>query len=197
MTMYAKITRDLQDTGDRRDFPEDALPPSKDSIAATKPYWVPVENVTADESQTPYTSSETVKTVEEARVLYTTTISDRAITAEMVDAERDRRLDLNFAFNGVSFQRDPVAIRRITGAGALALGAIVAGAQAGDYYWHGGADPFTWIAADNSLVQMDAQTTYAFAAAAAAIETILVFKAKALKEMEPIPADFTDDSYWV
>lgn len=127
----------------------------------------------------------------------TRTLVDDTVDPADIDAERDRRLDLDFQFNGKQFQRDPVAIRRITGAGALALGAIVAGAQPGDYQWHGGANPFAWIASDNSLVQMDAQTVYAFAAAAANVETALVMKAKALKAMSPIPADYTQDIYWI
>lgn len=116
--------------------------------------------------------------------------------ARDVTAERDRRLSLDFTFNGVQFQRDIDAVRRINGAGTLALAAIVGGAQPGDLRWHGGDSDFVWIAADNSLVPMDAQTVMAFGAAAAHRETELVFTAKAIKAMDPIPSDFTDDAYW-
>jgi hypothetical protein len=114
-----------------------------------------------------------------------------------VNRERDRRLDLPFTFNGTVFQRDRDAIRRINGAGTLALQAIIAGAQPGNYRWHGGATDFQWIANDNSLVTMDAQTVLAFGAAAAVAETRLVFAAKTLKSMDPIPADYaTNEAYW-
>ena len=113
-----------------------------------------------------------------------------------INAERARRLNLDFTFNGKLFQRDPTSIARITGAATLAGFAIGAGAQPGDFLWHGGSTPFTWIASDNSLVQMDAQTAFAFGSACATIETQIVFAAKALRDMDPIPADFTDDQYW-
>ena len=120
----------------------------------------------------------------------------RPVTADMVDRERDRRLVLDFTFNGVVFQRDAAAVKRINGAGTLALAAIIGGAQPGDLRWHGEDTDFAWIAKDNSLVTMDAQTTLAFGQAAAKVETLLVFAAKALKAMDPIPADYRDDAYW-
>jgi hypothetical protein len=119
-------------------------------------------------------------------------------TSADVDAERDRRLQLNFTFNGVVYQRDEKAIRRINGAGTLALGAIIGGAQPGDYRWHGESTDFEWIAFDNSTVKMDAQTVMAFGAAAATVETQLVFAAKVIKAMDPIPADYaTNETYWL
>lgn len=117
-------------------------------------------------------------------------------TADAVNEERDRRLVMDFEFQGVMFQRDPKSMSRITGAAALAGFAMGQGAVAGNYFWHGGANPFTWIASDNSLIQMDAPTTFAFGQAAAAVETTIIFAAKALREMDPIPADYTDDQYW-
>ena len=113
-----------------------------------------------------------------------------------INAERDRRLHLDFTFQGVAFQRDPVSIARITGAATLAGFAIGNGAQPGDLLWHGGDQPFVWIASDNSLVPMDAQTAFAFGAECAAVETRVVFAARALRDAEPIPVDFADDQYW-
>lgn len=117
-------------------------------------------------------------------------------TPEAVNEERDRRLELDFAFNGVMFQRDNTSMKRITGAAALAGFAMGQGAQAGDYYWHGGTQPFSWIASDNSVVQMDAQTVFAFGQAAAAKETGIIFAAKALREMTPIPLDYKTHQIW-
>lgn len=119
-----------------------------------------------------------------------------ATTAAEVNAERDRRLEMDFEFQGVMFQRDETSMKRINGAGTLALGAIVNGAQPGDLFWHGEPDPFGWIASDNSVVQMDAQTMFGFGQAAAAVESRLVFAAKALRDMDPIPEDYADDAYW-
>lgn len=119
-----------------------------------------------------------------------------APTAADVNAERDRRLPLDFEFNGKMYQRDAVSIARISGAGALALGAIVQGAQPGNLLWHGRDTPFVWIASDDSLTTMDAQTCFAFGAAAAAVETEIIFAAKALRGLDPIPANFADDEYW-
>jgi len=122
--------------------------------------------------------------------------ADRESLIRDIKQERDRRLPLDFDFQGVMYQRDPESIARISGAGTLALGAMVNGAQVGDLFWHGRETPFAWIASDDSLVTMDAQTCFAFGQAAAARETEIVFAAKALREMGPIPSDFTEDTYW-
>ena len=119
-----------------------------------------------------------------------------APTPEQVNAERDRRLALDFTFAGQTFQRDAVSVQRISGAATLAGFAIAAGAQPGDLRWHGGSTDFAWIASDNTLVTMDAQTAFAFGQACANVETRLIFAAKALREMEPIPSDYTDDKWW-
>lgn len=106
---------------------------------------------------------------------------------ELVDRETYRRLGLPFMFQGNLFARDPVSLQRITGAGALAGFAILAGKQVGDYYWSDPVVPFGWIAEDNTIVQMDAQTMFAFAKAAADRESFIIFRGRYLKD-NPIPA---------
>lgn len=69
--------------------------------------------------------------------------------------------------------------------------------EASKYRWHGGDTDFTWIAEDNSLVPMDAQTMFAFGQAAMAHKQALIFAARALKDMPEIPEDFRDDKYWI
>lgn len=118
------------------------------------------------------------------------------ITSEQVDAERDRRIEAGFSFNGTRFQSRVQDQKRIAGAGTLALAAMVAGSPVGNYRWHGGATDFAWIAADNSLVVMDAQTVLAFGQTAARHESEHVFAGKAIKAMNPIPQNYTDDAYW-
>lgn len=117
-------------------------------------------------------------------------------TASDVNAERDRRVAAGFMFNGALFQSRAEDQKRINGAGTLAVIAIMNGAQSGDLRWHGGASDFAWIAADNSLVTMDAQTVLTFGQAAAAWESAHVFAARTVKDMDPIPADYANDQYW-
>lgn len=117
-------------------------------------------------------------------------------TSEMVNEERDRRIYAGFDFMGNHYAFDPASKQRVVGAATLAGFAVVAGAQPGDLYWHGGSSPFVWIADDNSLVQMDAPTCFAFGKAAAAHEELHIFAARAIKDTTPIPLDYTDDQYW-
>jgi len=113
-----------------------------------------------------------------------------------VNAERDRRMTAAFAFAGKRYDCDARSLQRITGAATLAGFAMGAGAKAGNLRWHGGAVDFTWIAADNSLTTMDAQTCLAFGNAAATNQSAHIFAGHAIKAVDPIPADYTDDKYW-
>ena len=113
-----------------------------------------------------------------------------------VNAERDRRLGTTFAFAGKDYDCDAQSLARITGAATLAGFAMRAGAKAGNLRWHGGKVDFTWITADNSLTTMDAQTCFAFGNAAATNQSAHIFAGHAIKAMDPIPADFTNDKYW-
>lgn len=119
-----------------------------------------------------------------------------APVAADVDTECDRRIAAGFMFGGTLFQSRPEDRENIMGAATAALGAMMLGAAAGDYRWHGGESDFLWIAADNSTHVMDAQTVYAFGLAAMAHKTALIFAARAIKDADPIPADYIDDGYW-
>jgi len=122
--------------------------------------------------------------------------SVQAPTGAAVNAERDRRLGTTFTFAGKSYDCDTASLARITGAATLAGFAMGAGAAAGNLRWHGGTADFTWIAADNTLTTMDAQTCFAFGNAAAANQSAHIFAGRTVKAMDPIPADYTDDKYW-
>jgi hypothetical protein len=113
-----------------------------------------------------------------------------------INVERDRRLTSTFDFNGNVFDCDEKSLARITGAATLAGFAVGAGAPVGFMTWHGGVNNFEWIAADNTLVQMDAQTCFAFGQAAANNQSLHIFAAKALKDMIPIPLNYKDDVWW-
>ncbi|WP_105437679.1 DUF4376 domain-containing protein [Neorhizobium sp. T25_13] len=119
-------------------------------------------------------------------------------TSGEVDSERDRRITAGFTFEGVLYQSRPEDRENIMGASTAALAALVAGAQPGDYHWHG--DPnteFAWIAADNASHPMDAETMFAFGKAAMTHKQLHIFACRALKDMDPIPSDFaTNPAYW-
>ena len=117
-------------------------------------------------------------------------------SADDVDQERDRRIEAGMTFNGVRYQTRAQDRENVAGASIMALAAMVNGAQPGDLRWHGGASDFVWIAEDNSLNTMDAQTFFAFGQAMAAHKSALIFAARALKDMAEIPADYADDKHW-
>lgn len=117
-------------------------------------------------------------------------------TSTDVNAERDRRMNGSFTFNGSEFQCDAVSLSRITGAATLAGFAMGAGAQAGDVRWHGGTADFVWIDANNNFVSLDAPSMFAVGQAAAANESAHVFAAFSIRAIDPIPDDFADDSRW-
>lgn len=130
------------------------------------------------------------------RVNVAATFQYPPVSPEQVNVERDRRAAAPFIFDGNRYQSRIEDQKRINGAGTLALAAIVNGAQPGDYRWHGEANDFVWITADNKLVAMDAHTVIRFGKAAARWESAHVFAARALKDMTDIPRNFADNVYW-
>ena len=114
-----------------------------------------------------------------------------------VNKERDRRIDGGFDFEGFRIQSRPHDRENIAGAYSLALTAKGAGAQPGDLRWHGGQDDFTWTSEDNQEIPMDVETVMALGMAALSHKRDLIKKARALKDLTPIPEDYaTNDSYW-
>lgn len=120
----------------------------------------------------------------------------RQLTGAEVDAERDRRMDSGIRFKGATFQSRPTDRENITGAAQLAFMAIVGGAKPGDLRWSDPDQDFTWIAADNSLVPMDAPTVVEFGKVAAARKQALIYAARQLKDKAAIPSDYADDKWW-
>ena len=119
----------------------------------------------------------------------------QAVRTSQVDAERDRRL-ARFPFGGRVYDFGSESQTNIAGAGTMALAAIISGKAAGDLRW---ADPdrdFGWIATDNTLTLMDAQTTLAFATSAGNWKSAHIMIGRALKDATPIPADFANDANW-
>lgn len=115
-----------------------------------------------------------------------------------INAERDRRLK-TFTYNNKQFDfcDGRGSDINIAGAGTLALAAIISGKQAGDLRWADADRDFTWVAADNATVTMDAHTVLNFAQTAAAWKSRHIRAARALKDANPIPADYTSDARWI
>lgn len=118
-------------------------------------------------------------------------VSDETIpeTKDSVTAERDRRIDDGLTFGGTRYQVRASDRENIMGAAQLAFMAKVTG------------QPFQiqWIAEDNSVVTMDADTVIGFASAAAQRKSQHIFAARALKdriEAGEVIADCADPSYW-
>lgn len=118
------------------------------------------------------------------------------VTPIDVDLERDRRLASRIEFQDTLFQSRPIDRERITEAAQLAFMAVASGAKPSDLRWLEPEQDFTWIAADNTLVPMDAPTVMAFAKAMAARTQALVLAGRRLKDMDVIPSDYTDDKWW-
>ena len=125
------------------------------------------------------------------------TYDPAAPTPEDVDAERDRRLArLTFAGKVYDFVDANGSETNIAGAATLALAAIVSGAQPGNLRWANPAVDFVWIAADNALVPMDAQTCLTFGAAAADWKARHIYAGRVLKNLQSIPSDYAADARW-
>lgn len=116
------------------------------------------------------------------------------ISREQVNAERDRRIEANFVFDGNPYQFDEMSKQRITGAATLAGFAIGKGAPEGYLRWADVDNDFVFISSDDLFIPMDAQKCFEFGQAAARHETAHIFAASAIKKV--MPEDYEDDKYW-
>ncbi len=113
-----------------------------------------------------------------------------------ITRKRDELTSAGIDFAGKRMQTRPEDRENIAGASTMALGAMIQGAQSGDYRW---ADPdhdFEWIAEDNSVIKLDAQTMFAFGSAVAAMKSKYITIASAMKKIEPLPQNYEDPSWW-
>lgn len=113
-----------------------------------------------------------------------------------IDIERDRRIAGGMTFNGVRYQTRIEDRENVAGAAIMALAAMMQNAQPGNLRWHGGDSDFVWIAEDNSVTPMDAQTVFAFGQTMAAHKSGLIFKGRYLKDNCAVGTDITDDTLW-
>lgn len=116
----------------------------------------------------------------------------------LVDAERDRRTSAGFDFIGKHFQARPVDVQNITGASVAAAVAVMNGAQPGNLRWSDANEDFRWIAADNSTLAMDAQTTILFGQSGMAHVSAHVFAGRSIKDRLAAgeTLDITDAALW-
>jgi len=84
----------------------------------------------------------------------------------------------------------------IAGKCTQAMMAIIDGALVGDYRWSNPAQDFSWVALDDSVTPMDAQTVMRFGDALAAHKEGHIFSASGLKNAVTMPDDFSDDLHW-
>lgn len=125
------------------------------------------------------------------------------VQTSQVDLERDRRVSSGFYFNGVLYQSRLPSYNYagdwdvFSGKALEAFIAISEGSQRGDLRWSDPEADFTWIAADNSRIPMDAFTVIELCKAASVHRSRHTFSASNIKAMNPIPEDFKDDKWWV
>jgi hypothetical protein len=116
-------------------------------------------------------------------------VEEKPITFDQVNAERDRRM-ATVMFDGKLYDTNT------SGLASLALAAIMNGAQPGDLRWSDPDTDFAWVSLNNERTPMDAQTCWAFTQTAEEHKKAMILKASNLKDMNPIPRDYTASSYW-
>lgn len=109
------------------------------------------------------------------------TIDPRALM-QITTRHRDAVLSRGFEWRGHIIQTRPADILNITGASALAIAAINAGAQRGDLRWANPDSDFVWLSASNARIPLDAYDMLDLGQALAAYRTRIIFTARAVKD---------------
>lgn len=122
-------------------------------------------------------------------------VVDDSPRKEAVNKERDDRLQ-KFTHNGIEYDFNDSSRLSIQEHGMLALAALAETPQQGDLRWLDTDEDFTWIAADNTAVTMDAYQCFAFSKAAAKWHSEHIKAARTLKDMSPTPQDIDNNDYW-
>jgi hypothetical protein len=119
------------------------------------------------------------------------------ISSGQVDAERDRRIAAGIVYSNTNFQTSEDARANISGAQGLSLAAMIVdpGGTAGLRWANPNVD-FSWTSTDNTEFPMTAAVCQDFCVKAMSYKTALIKTARALKDMDPIPVDYANNSYW-
>lgn len=119
------------------------------------------------------------------------------VSGTEVDLERDRRTALGFYYKGHLMQARPADIDNMTGAAFRAFISISQGETIpGDLRWSDPDSDFGWIDADNEILPIDAFDMIEMGTLAMKHKKDHIFAARDLKNMNPIPLDYKNDSYW-
>lgn len=122
--------------------------------------------------------------------------SDLEVPKEDVSRERDRRISSGFTWSTKEFQSDEDSRENINGAVSGALAYLISGGSPDELYWDNPNVPFMWLAKNNELIAMSPSQVVQFGQAMMAHKKQCIFAARTIKDMNPIPKDFTDDKYW-
>jgi hypothetical protein len=125
----------------------------------------------------------------------------RAVTRDMVDVEYRARLAVGFTYGGNLFDFNEDSRVSILGAVAAAqrhvqLAALDPAVAIGKADWLREGTDFTFTDATDAEVPLTAMEMIALGMAAAEHLDSHHDARRALKAMDPIPADYTDDIYW-
>ncbi len=120
-----------------------------------------------------------------------------AVTSSDVNAERDRRINAGFVYAAAEYQTDVGSRENIAGAQGLSLGAMIADPQGTQgLRWDNPDVDFAWTDATNNEIPMTAAQCQAFCQAAMQYKSALIKAARVIKDLNPIPGDYADDSHW-
>lgn len=106
-----------------------------------------------------------------------------------IDAERDRRIDGGFTFQGERLQSRPSDRENVMGAAQLAMGYLAAGGDPSSLRWADPDNDFVWITADNGTIPLTAPDTIAMFQAGVAFKSALTFYARAMKDAVIVAED--------
>lgn len=115
---------------------------------------------------------------------------------EAINVERNRRMNGVITFQDHTYEADQFSYDLIRDAHVVASNAIVEGAQPGDFRWSEPDSDFAWRDIAEVWVPMDAMTCVDFAERVISYRGSCVRHGMALKTMNPLPEDYTDDKYW-
>lgn len=124
------------------------------------------------------------------------TVSDLEVPKEHVNQERDRRISAGFTWSTKNFQSERDDRENINGAVSGAIAYLLAGGNPDELYWDNPNVPFMWLAKNNELIAMSPSQVIDFGKTMMAHKKQCIFAARTIKDMNPIPKDFTDDKYW-
>lgn len=144
-----------------------------------------------DLSTNPPTVTDVPFTPEEEAAADAAAAAAVAVTGDMVDAERDRRIALPLTVDlgdgrSIAVNMDNQALRNMNG---LATGAVLAKMT-------GSSTTQPFITYANDLVQLSPDDLIALGLQVQARISAITFKGRDLKDMSPIPADYTADAHW-